>query len=491
MTLSNNTKIRTQMATDPQIDGDSSRLIAPVAWHIMMIMSIGTFMGFMLFDPEPSMLLSSSVAMNMAIMIWASYRLYQWDLLLSPMGILFVGPFMILYYTWGNLGARIAGEGRYGSNPGSLAYYPQAAFLSTLGLLIFCGVVFGLFSNQIRNTKIRYQDLQWQPWQVISANLIAIGILFYLSLKYNFVGGYFRGVDSTFDGWLAASQYFCVMLAAVTSVSVMLKATSNQDKLVGMLGIAIPVIIALGLRSRTFMLFLILTITLCWLTLRPNQIKQVLIQGILLTVILFGLGTVVKVASVGGETSSLTDNLEVVNQAGLSQVIDDNQRSAELDYQYRLAGLEYPAALIRCIDQNVSPMYGNGLIGGILQNVPGFLRPAGTFSERWAISQHYKEAYCIRYGDSIGIPLTSGVADWGIFLSPLIYIIPALYSVLLWKAVQNSPRLFVAYLVTGASLNLDLVWDGELYIIRTIGFTWLILLTLSPFLMPRWQEITN
>ncbi len=467
----------------------SSRSISAMAWHFLMGAGLITFICFFTLDPEPSLLLSTCVAANMMIMLWAIYQAYQWDILLSPIVILFIGPNFILNYTLGNLGPRIVGEGRYGSNPGTLAYYPQVALLSTIGLLIFCWMIFALFSKQISQQKLRYQDLYWQPWQVISTNSLAILILLYLSIKYQLLGISFRGVEVFFDKWLAFSTYFFVTLAATVSVSVLARATNKQDKLIGLLGTIIPLMLAVGLRYRSFMLVLIINMGLWWLTLHPKQVRSVLLRGSLVAIILFGLGTVVKFASGKGETSSILDNLRIVSETDANTVIDLTKNSSDTDYQYRMGGFEYPSAMLQCFAQGISPMYGNGLIGGVIQGFPDFLRPSGNYpaSERLAISNYYRNR-CLRYGDTIGIPLTSGLADWNI-IGVLIYGMMALYSLITWRIVQFSPRLFVAYLMvtTTIATDFDLFWEDGLFIIRNIGFAWLILLALSPFLMPRWQ----
>ena len=130
-------------------------------------------------------------------------------------------------------------------------------------------------------------------------------------------------------------------------------------------------------------------------------------------------------------------------------------------------------------------MYGEAMSAGLLQGLPNFLRPAGESSERLAITSHFQNTGLL-YGDAIGVPLASGLADWG---TPgiLIYAVMAVYSVALWRICQWSPRLFTALLMTANGMYFfDLFWENNgVFAIRTIGFSWLVLLLLSPLLTPK------
>jgi len=444
--------------------------------------TVATFMAFEFLDPEPNWILSTAAALNVSIISCAIFRLYELDLLLSPMASVVAGPGLILYYSWGNLGARIAGEGRYGSNPGSLAYYPEAALLTTIGLALFCLFVFALFPRWARHSTTRYQDLSWSPRQALLATLLAAGLLIYLSLKYNFVGGYFRDVVGTIDRWLSASQYFFVQLALIIGVSVMARASRWQERVIGGSAILLPLIMALGLRSRTFMITATLTATLCWITLRPKQVKAALLISATIAVVLLGLGTVVKVSTVSGRTVSIWDNLAAVSSADFSVIGNLNDQSARIDSQYRLAGFEFPATLLAALTAGASPMYGEGAYQGLISGLPGFVRPSGAFSERQAIYRQFRSTGLL-FGDSIGVPLTSGIADLGAVGGPLIYIVIAIYCLGVWRIVQTSPRLFVAYLVVGAAPS-DLFWENAAFAVRAIGFVWLLLFLTSALFMP-------
>jgi len=130
-------------------------------------------------------------------------------------------------------------------------------------------------------------------------------------------------------------------------------------------------------------------------------------------------------------------------------------------------------------------MRGEAMRQGLLQGLPNFLRPAGDYSERIAITGHFSSAGLL-YGDSIGVPLSSGLADWGP-AGVLIYAFMAFYAVAVWRLCQRSPRLLTALLMTGNGMYFfDLFWENNaVFALRTTGFCWLVLLLLGPLLTPR------
>ena len=459
------------------------------AWFILGLSFLVTFFSFMTLDPNPSLLLSICAAANVAIMLGAIYRLYQWDLLLSPMMIIFVGPTMIMYYSWGNLGVRIAGVSGYARNLGTLEYYPLVALLSTMGLILYCWIVFGVFQESFRRVTIKYQDLYWQPRQAITAIFVSLAVLAYLSIKYSFTGGYFRSAVSAFDRWFIATNNSFVFLTVVVSVSVLARAANHRSRLIGLVGVILSVVLALGLRSRTFMLMVLMLIILCWLTLKPRQARLSFFLPVgLIGIVVFSLGTAVKYLQ--GETSSIYDNLSVVSSQESSQIIEMTSQGVGIDSQYRLGGFEYPAVLLRCLDQGAPPAYGEGLISAALQGLPGFLRPPGPGSsgERGGLALYYWR-YCLYFDDSMAIPLASGIGDWGM-PGVFIYIVFGLFSLLLWRIAQSSPRLFMAYLLV-PFLPDSLFWSGVFTYIKTMGFLWLLLWITGFLLMPQWLPSTD
>jgi hypothetical protein len=450
---------------------------------ILALGAITTFVAFLILDPNPSLLLASCAAVNVAIMIWAIYRLYRLDLLLSPMMLVYVGPAMILYYSWGNLGARIAGDSRFAALFGTLDYYPEVALLSTIGLILFCWIIFGVFQESFRHIKIRYQDLHWQPRQVLAAIILGLIILFYLSTKYSFTNGYFRNAESHFDRWLIASIDAFVYLLVIISVSVAARCVDTKSRLVGITGIVLSIVLALGFRSRTFMLMVLILVALCWLTMKPKQVRFsfFFLMGSI-GIIIFSLGTAVK--SMQGETNSIVGNLTSLSSLTPTQIMFRTRDEVGTDRQYRTGGFEYAAAILQCLDHGAQPAYGQGIMGAALQGLPGFLRPTGIINERGNISIHF-QMYCASdISEAMAIPLVSGIGDWG-RMGVLIYILLGVFCLLLWRVAQISPRLFIAYLLVPVYPD-SLFWTGIFTYAKTMIFLWIVLWMMGPLLLPTW-----
>lgn len=480
--------IQSLISEPTSLSREDERRIGPAAWIFLVVVVAAMSGSFLLFDPQPNLLLSACVGANTGIILWTIYQLYIKGLLLSPANTILIGSGLTHgLYTWGNLGPRIAGEGGFGRNPGSLEYYPLAALLSTIGLILFSVLVLHTFARKTSYTPVRYEDLSWQPWQVVAATIFTLFILAYLSLKYEFDNASFLNVTDHIDRWLVASRYFFVVLSTISGVSLTVKSQTRWGKVIGFGCLALIAILLIGLRSRYYMLTVIVFAGLCWLALKPRNVERIVPSMFAIGVVLFLLGTVVKAASVSGEntTSSILENLLVVQRADLETLEAKNQESWEIDYQYRLAGFEYPAALLRAMDNGAPPMYGEALYGGVLSALPGFIRPEGLWSERLSITRHFSP-YGLLYGDSIGMPLTSGVADFGLAFGALIYAIMGVLYALLWNIVQRTPRVYLAYLITLVT-PIDLFWEGGLFALRAIAFVWFVLLLLSPLLMPRWH----
>jgi hypothetical protein len=452
-------------------------------WTIAYLACGLCIVAFMALDPQPNALLAISAGLNAAILIWSSYKCYELRILLSPVGQFLIGPGLISYYSIGNLGARIAGDSRFAANPGSLDYYPLASLLCTTGMLIFCLIAFVILRRQLEQTRLGFEDLEWRYWQGIAAAILAAAVLAYLSSTHPFVNGYFRNVSSQVDIWLAASVYYFTLLAVIVNTSVLAKAAEVAHRTVAQICLGAVIGQSVLLRSRTFMSVTILVSLFAYLTIRPGGLRRALPAACIGIAIVFSLGTVVKATS--GTSASMLDNLSALQTSDVVSVSAMNDDSSNVDRQYRLAGLELPAALLACFDRGAKPMYGEGMTRGLIQGLPNFLRPPGEYSERIAIANHF-QSWGLLYGDSIGVPLTSGLADWG---APgiLIYAVMAFYAVALWRLCQWSPRLLTAFLMTGNSMYFaDLFWENNLmFAIRTIGFSWLVLFVLGPILAPK------
>lgn len=452
--------------------------------HLVAAISVITFVTFIVSDPRPSILMSVSAALNVAIICLITYRFYQYRLLLSPVTLVYAGPSVLLYYSWGNLAPRMSYSDRYASSVGSIDFYPAAAVYSTFGLLMFSAILFGPLWKYISISRIRFQDLLWTPQQVVFSGLISVVVLTYMSVKYPFTSGYFRGVDSSFDQWLAATQYMTVTLFGIVSISVSVRGASRHARSIGFVGCLSALVITLGLRSRTSVLILLVMFGLCWLTLRPKQVKHVLVAVSLLAIASYMIGSVVKASQ--GNSVSISDNLRIATRAAeMSSTVETTRRLLSIDAEYRQAAFEYPAVVLHCLENGIPPTYGQGMLSGAMGGLPGFLRPNGVYSERAAYGFHFMLNGCSSSDTIMGLPLTSGLADWGEVGGLLIYGIIALVCVATWRIAQLSVRCFLAYLLLPAIPDL-LFWDRTFVSVRFFAFAFIFLWLLHRLLAPTW-----
>jgi hypothetical protein len=460
----------------------ASHAVDSATWLLVPVAAAATVLAFLLFDPQPNAMLALSAGICVGLLLWSTLRLYQCELLLTPFASVVVGPALLLSYSVGNLGARVAGDDRFAGNRDSLAYYPETAALAAFGLAIFCGFIFGPSWRLAKRIDVRYRDLTWKPWQAWAIAVGSVLPLAYLSTKYPFVGGYFRDVTGDMDRWLAASQYFLPSLSTIAGVSVIWHGRALTARAAGTVAVGVPLVITLGMRSRTAMLTMVMLGVACWITLSPRQTRMAL--GVLVggSVGLFALGTVIKQASASVETRSIIDNLAIAASADAAGLRVMNEDSALIDFEYRLAGYELPAAILANLGGGAEPMYGAALANGALSGLPHFARPIGEFSERIALTEHFGHRSLL-YGDSVGIPLTSGLADWGLWGAPVIYACLAGYCLAAWMVIRRSPALWLAYLMT-ASAPFDLLWENAFFSVRAVAFAWLLLLLFRPVLLP-------
>jgi hypothetical protein len=465
----------------------NERHISKAAWGFLHLAVLLTFLAFMVLDPNPSWMLAMFSAANMGIILWGIFRLYSWDLLLSPAASVFIGSGWIAFYTWGNLGARIAGDERRGRlYEGNLEYFPIVALLSFLGLVLYCWVIFGLFPRQLRKKRFNYRELAWKPYQGVLALAIAVIILIYLSFKYPFVNGYFRDIaPGSVDQWLAVSSQGFLTLALMINISVFSQGTHMSRRIMGLIVLLTSVTITISMRSRTFMIVNIINAGLFYITLRPRQVRFPILLGITGIIAVFVFGTVVKMGD--SQNISLIDNLELLIDTGWQDVEEINKAALEIDVTYRTAGSEFPASVLRALEEgNRSPLYLAGIEGG-LQQLPAFVRPASLIgvSERDAIYRHFGAQWIPAGGELMSTVLTSGLAMFGFPLGILIYFIVGLYVIFLWHFVQASPRLFVAYFMMGMGSAVgNLFWDSAFSLVKFLGFGWFFLFVFGSLLMP-------
>lgn len=470
----------------------SARIIPRAAWGFLYVAVLLTFLAFMTLDPNPSWMLGMFSAANVGIILWGIFRLYSWDLLLSPAASVFIGSGWIAFYSWGNLGARMAEERRSGGvYEGNLEYFPLVALLSFLGLILYCWVIFGLFPRQLGKKRFNYRELEWEPYQGVLGLAIATMILAYLSSKYPFVGGYFREVaPGSVDQWLAVSSQGFLTLALMINISVLSQGTHMSRRIMGLIVFLTIVIITISMRSRTFMIANITNSIILYITIKPKRVQSAMLLGAGGIVVVFALGSVVKIS--GSQNMSLADNLRLLVDTGWQDVEESNKTALEVDVTYRTAGSEYPASVLRALEEgNRPPLYLAGVEGG-LQQLPAFLRPTSLagVSERDVIYRHFGAEWIPVKGELMSTVLTSGLAMFGFPLGILIYFIAGLYVIFLWHIVQSSPRLFVAYLMMGMGSAVGaLFWDSVFSLVKFVGFGWVFLFVFGPLLMP--HQIQN
>src|SRR5262249_7008060 len=162
------------------------------------------------------------------------------------------------------------------------------------------------------------------------------------------------------------------------NTSILAKALAPFHRVLAGACLAVVIGQSVLLRSRTFMVVTILVSLFAYLTIRPRQLPRAPTGALVGIAVVFTLGTVVKAAS--GVNISILDNLSVLQTSGVSVVRALNQESFIIDQQYRLAGLEMPAALLACLGRGATPMYGEAMAAGLLQGLPNFLRPAAESS---------------------------------------------------------------------------------------------------------------
>ena len=66
--------------------------VPDAAWHLLLASSFATFALFMIWDSSPNLWLAGCSAAIVAIFLWATLRMYCWNLLLSPVIFIALDP---------------------------------------------------------------------------------------------------------------------------------------------------------------------------------------------------------------------------------------------------------------------------------------------------------------------------------------------------------------------------------------------------------------
>ncbi len=449
-----------------------------IAWIGSSLLAILTFFCFLLLDPDPNILLASCSAINVFIILWSIYQLYIRNYLLSPLAPAFIGYGNVLYYSIGNLGARIQGNERHLANPGALEYYPEIALLSTIGLVIFTTTVFLLYFRE--KPIVNYKDLFWKPYQGIILSIVSLIIIFLLQFDY-------RDFYAILANWFLFAFRYIVILSIVVNSSLAAKSRNITGNIFFILLVFMNVLLFLGDRSRINLFIAAIIAVLCLLTLRPKWLVQILIVFAITFPLLFSLGTALKFRTHGIGGDKVIVNLSELSELTVKTFIDSNVNSVSVDAGYRTAGFELPATIMMNFDLGLHPLYGKAFKGALYQGLPDFLRPPGMYSDRIEIIKYFGYQGFLYDDETIGIPLAIGLADFGIIGGIVIYLIMAILYWLIYKVTQISPNFFIAYLmIATTTFSIDLFWVSFFVSIKAMVFS-VIFLTLTPIISrPQW-----
>jgi hypothetical protein len=445
---------------------------------VIFLISILVLFCFLYYDPKPDFLLSLSSSVNVIILLYSMYRLYKNDLLLSPLTVPIIGTAEILYYSIGNLGARIQGNLRYLANFGALDYYPLASLLSSIGLFLYSILGFYLFEKYRPRTIVRYQDFYWNRWKGLFSFLVLIAVMIYLQVP-------------THGFWAELSRFFnyayryLISLVIIVNTSIFHKEKNHNHKLIALMVLLCVLTIGLVDRSRTYSLMYITLLVMCWVTIKPKHVIPVVLLSQAGIMLFYSLGTIVKDQSSSGGPKKIIPNLQSLIQFNYSAFDSVYQQSLESDFGYRMAGFELPATILMNIDHGVPVMLGGTFLGAFYQSLPSYIRPAGIYSDRQAIYQHFKYRGSISDDEIMGIPLSSGLADFGILGGILIYPVMSVCYWLFWRLTQLSSKIYVAFLmIFPVIFMLDLFWGNFLASLKALGFSFLLLVLFQKLLMP-------
>ncbi len=449
-----------------------------IVWIISSALMILTFFSFLVFDPDPNFLLAFSSSINVFIFTWSIYQLFKHNLLLSPLAPAFIGYANILYYSIGNLGARIQGNERHLVNPGALEYYPETALLSSIGLVIFSLVVFLLYTKE--KAIVRYQDLYWRPYQGIILTILSLIIIFLLQFDY-------RDFYAELANWFLFAFRYVVILSIIINSSLAGKSKNVAGILFFRLLVGFNVLFFLGDRSRINLFVAAIIAVLCLITLQPKWIIKVLIVFCISFPLLYSLSTALKYKTHGIGGDKVIVNLSEISGLNMKTVIDSNVHSMNVDSGYRTAGFELPATILMNFDLGLHPLFGKAIQGALYQGLPDFIRPAGMYSDRIEIIKYFGYKGYLSDDETIGIPLAIGLADFGLIGGIATYLVMAILYWLVYKVTQMSPRFFIAYImIATTTFSIDLFWVSFFVSIKAMAFSFLFLMVTPILTRPQW-----
>lgn len=451
-----------------------------VVWFILFICFFGTLIGFLALDPNPSFLLAFCSAVNISLITYTLIRLHHLGFLLSPISIPLIGVAQVLYYSWGNLGARIQGDYRYLADFGALSYYPRASLLSTLGLVIYCIIILALVKKEKDKISIKFKDLNWKAWQGLVATIISIGNLVLLTLN---LGGLFSEITRL----LTYTYSYFFVLALVINLSVLLKTKSKINQTVALICLIIIAFASIGDRSRSYTFISWVVLVLCWIAIKPWQVKKVGILSIVLLTVFYTLSTIAKYQATGMGGAFAIDNIRSALKVDPQRVFSITKTITIMDAGYRTAGFELPATILMNFDNGLKPMYGKAFLGALIQGIPSYfgIGSSGNITDRIAIYSYFRYKGYLADDEVMGIPLAIGLADFGIPGGILIYIFMAFCYWALWRIIQISPYLYLSFIMIAHTVfYIDLFWGSFFSSLRALAFCCIFLWLFGFIFMP-------
>ncbi len=443
-----------------------------------LLIVVFTFIFFVFLDPNPNLLFSFCSALNIGIFIWQLNFLHKLDLLLSPLSFGIIGVIQVVFYSWGNLGARIAGDSRHLATLGSLEYYPIASFFSTIGLIIFSITSYVLFTKYKPSNLIIYRNFIWKDWQGLMTFIVTVSIIVFMQFSFD-------GILGEISRILTYSYHYIFSFVIIVNISIVMKSKNGVVKFFSLLVILFVLIFVLLDRSRTTSIIFVSLLFLCWMSLKKNIVFMDLIPVVLIISMMYFFGTSLKFGAESRGPQNFSENVNVLLNSSYDSMLIVNQESLITDLGYRMSGFELPATIFMNLDHGVPTMKGKVFIDSFVQGIPSYFRPEGIFSARKAIFDHFGYRGRLYDDEEMGIPLASGIADFGILGGILIYIVMGIGYWFLWRLSQISVRMFMAFIMVAPTLfYIDLFWGSFFVSIKAGIFSWLLLLILGKLIMP-------
>lgn len=465
-----------------RIEPINTRLKSSKKVLVIALSCVVTLIWFLIIDPNPNILLATCSSINVGIYLWAFIWLFEADLLLSPLAFGVVGILQIVFYSWGNLGARIQGNNRFLLTIGAIEYYPYAALLSTVGLLIFIFLSYYLFKNYKPPVIMTLRDYSWKQWQGWISIVFSILIVFFLQYEY-------EGFVAELHRLLSYSYHYIFSLAIVINTSLLIRTKNIISKFIFVVSIILLLFLVLLDRSRTLIIIFTILVLLSWITIDKNRIKVVFSVFIIVLGIFYFFGTFLKFGADLRGPQGFAQNSRILYDFDYDKVVFFNQVSFNIDIGYRMAGFELPATILMNYQHGTPPMLGKTFVSAFFQGLPSYFRPPGIYSTRKAIYDHFSYHGILADDEEMGIPLASGLADFGIIGGVLIYIIMAISYWGFWRLSQLTPRLFLSFIMIAPLLfYIDLFWDSFFVSFRALLFSWFFLFALHGLFMPSMKK---